>query len=251
MDTIKDGAQCFDNWAYDILHGRVESILALEKQSKEQYPKAYKYVTGEDGEKSIGICNSTKADAYCFNACIPENNKKVFANVQVSFHDLRHIAEQYVISYKHRREELENSRLLAEQNLEEERKKYAESSASHKSSPPNISSSNSNSEQENTTPEDATPSEKTKAEIVSFVDTVLYLNGEAKKTQKNAIFIPVICQEKKPAYVVLQPDFQNLLGKRLDLLLQKITIGKLRIVASGKKKQQDNESIYFYLSDIK
>ena len=32
VETMKDGAQCFDNWAYDILHGRLERTLAAERR---------------------------------------------------------------------------------------------------------------------------------------------------------------------------------------------------------------------------
>jgi hypothetical protein len=110
MECLRDGAQCFDNWAYDILHGRMERILANEKQAGEKYPKTFKYTTGENAEKSIGIMNSTSG-GYCINASVPgEDNKKVFCNIPISFHDLRHIAERYVISYQKRKDELEQIR---------------------------------------------------------------------------------------------------------------------------------------------
>ena len=118
MECLKDGAACFDNWAYDILHGRMERILNAEKQAGEKYAKAYKYTTGENKEKSIGIMNSTNGE-FCINASVPgEDNKKVYCNVPISFHDLRHIAEWYQISYKSRKDELEAIRVKAvnEQN---------------------------------------------------------------------------------------------------------------------------------------
>ena len=70
MDCLRDGAQCFDNWAYDILHGRLERVLSAEKQAGEKYPKCYKYTTGENAEKSLGIMNSTSG-GYCVNASVP------------------------------------------------------------------------------------------------------------------------------------------------------------------------------------
>ncbi|MBP3784495.1 MAG: hypothetical protein J6I68_14715 [Butyrivibrio sp.] len=110
MECLRDGAQCFDNWAYDILHGRMERILANEKQAGEKYPKAFKYTTGENAEKSIGIMNSTNG-GYCINASVPgEDGKKIFCNIPISFHDLRHIAERYVVSYQKRKDELEQIR---------------------------------------------------------------------------------------------------------------------------------------------
>ncbi len=127
MECLKDGAQCFDNWAYDILHGRLEKTLAAEKQKGEQYPKAYKYVTGENAEKSIGLCNSSNG-GICINACVPgDDGKKVFANIPVSFHDVRHIAERYMVTYAPRLAELEEIRKkaaveLAKWNKDEEEK---------------------------------------------------------------------------------------------------------------------------------
>lgn len=110
MECLRDGAQCFDNWAYDILHGRMERILANEKQAGEKYPKTFKYTTGENAEKSLGIMNSTNG-GYCINASVPgSDNKKIFCNIPISFHDLRHIAERYMISYQKRKDELEQIR---------------------------------------------------------------------------------------------------------------------------------------------
>ena len=115
MDCLRDGAQCFDNWAYDILHGRLERVLSAEKQAGEKYPKCYKYTTGENAEKSRGIMNSTSG-GYCVNASVPgkDGDGKIYANVPVSFHDLRHIAERFMISFEPRRNVLEEIRRKAE-----------------------------------------------------------------------------------------------------------------------------------------
>ncbi len=114
MECLRDGAQCFDNWAYDILHGRFERILNAEKQAGEKYPKSYKYTTGETAEKAIGIMNST-IGGYCVNASVPgEDGKMIFCNIPVSFHDLRHIAERYMVSYEPRKKALEEIRIKAE-----------------------------------------------------------------------------------------------------------------------------------------
>ncbi len=113
VECLRDGAQCFDNWAYDITHGRFERVMAAEKQAGEKYPKAYRYTTGENAEKSVGIMNSTNG-GYCINASVPgEDGKKVFANIPVTFHDLRHIAERYMVSYQPRKDELEEIRRKA------------------------------------------------------------------------------------------------------------------------------------------
>ena len=116
MDCLRDGAACFDNWAYDILHGRIERILSAEKQAGEKYPKFYKFLTGETAEKSMGIMNSQNG-GYCMNASVPgDDDKKIYANVPVSFHDLRHIAERYMVSFEPRRSELEEIRKKAEKD---------------------------------------------------------------------------------------------------------------------------------------
>ena len=78
MDIQKDGTTCFDDWAYDITHDRrAESILYKEKQSGQQYPMHYKYVTGEKGDKSVGICNSRNGSGYVINAAVPDQAKAV------------------------------------------------------------------------------------------------------------------------------------------------------------------------------
>ncbi len=111
MECRKADAACFDNWAYDILHVRLERALAAEKQNGEKYPKAYAYATGENAEKHIGICNSTKG-GYCINAqsmITPEGKneaQKVYCNIPISFHSLRYIAEMYYDTYEVRRKEL-------------------------------------------------------------------------------------------------------------------------------------------------
>ncbi len=131
MNVAKDGAQCFDNWAYDILHGRFERVMVAEKNAEEKYPKAYKYVTGEKAEKGLGIMNSTTS-GYCLNAYVPgKDGKTIFANVPVSFHDLRHIAERYQYSYEERKKELEDIRRAA---VKAEQQKIAKAAAADKQS---------------------------------------------------------------------------------------------------------------------
>ena len=117
MDTIRDGAQCFDNWAYDITHGMLSRVLASEKQRMVQYPEYYKYATGANGEKTIGICNSQQAGKYVINASISKETgekdakgkpkyKSTYANIQCTLHDLRHLAESFQMTYEARRREL-------------------------------------------------------------------------------------------------------------------------------------------------
>lgn len=147
IECFRDGAQCFDNWAYDILHGRFERTLANEKMNKAKYPNAYKYITGENGEKSLGIMNSTTGE-YCINAPVigkdgkpvfildeKGNKKQIFASVPVSFHDLRHIAEWYLISYQDRKRELEQIRKKAAEEWHDSDEPSSSDSAQTSSEP--------------------------------------------------------------------------------------------------------------------
>ena len=103
MDIIKYGFPCFKKWANDILSpsGRFERIMNHERQQNEKYPKAYKYTTGEKGNKSIGICNSTNG-GYCINASISKDGKNVYANIPVDFGDLQILAQAFTDSYAER-----------------------------------------------------------------------------------------------------------------------------------------------------
>ena len=115
MECMKDGAQCFDNWAYDILHGRFERTMQAEAQAGEKYPKFYNYATGESAEKSVGIMNSTRG-GYCINASVPGEKGKNYCLIPISYHDLRHLAERYLVSYKVRKDELEQLRCESARN---------------------------------------------------------------------------------------------------------------------------------------
>lgn len=116
-----DCAACFENWAADILgyipgHPNIRAlrsmwkVLADESAAGEKYPKNYKATTGENGEKSVGICNSTKG-GYCINASSAIDGKKVFANIPVSAYDLLRIAIRFEETYATRREEILDIRM--------------------------------------------------------------------------------------------------------------------------------------------
>ena len=82
-------------WAQDIRSGRFFNVLLAEKQAGEQYPKYYKYTTGNSGEKHVGFMNSTNG-GYCINAKTYEGEKNKFANVPVDNIWLRMFAEMYL-----------------------------------------------------------------------------------------------------------------------------------------------------------
>lgn len=129
MECQRDGANCFDDWAYDILHDRrLERILAEEKKNGEKYAKYFNYTTGESGNKHIGITNSMNGNKYVITASIMDKSgQRKSANIPVSFHDLRHLAERYLISYRTRIKQLEGIRISSEKKMTEERAEYRNS----------------------------------------------------------------------------------------------------------------------------
>lgn len=118
MDVTKYGFPCFKKWVNDILSpaSRFERVLSNELKAGEQFPKYYKFVTGDKGDKSIGICNS-KNGGYVINASINKNGKRINANIPVDFGDLVIIAHNFLESYEERERELSLIRKNAEKNF--------------------------------------------------------------------------------------------------------------------------------------
>jgi hypothetical protein len=116
MDIVKYGFPCFRKWSNDILGSsrRFERIMADEAKNGEKYPNYYKYVTGEKGDKSVGICNSSKGGNYVINASITRNGKKIFANIPIEFGDLQLLAENFERTYADRQRVLDDYRAQAE-----------------------------------------------------------------------------------------------------------------------------------------
>lgn len=86
----------FDNWMDDVLSRTFARMLRAEAESGEKYPKYYKYVTGENGEKSVGFANSTgKSGGYVINGSTVVNGSRVFANVPVDYNWLATTAKYY------------------------------------------------------------------------------------------------------------------------------------------------------------
>lgn len=82
----------FDLWADDVLDvsKTFKKTIETEAQAGEKYPVTYKYVTGSNGEKSVGFCKSTIKGAFAtVNGCTVKDGKKVFANVPVDYNWLR------------------------------------------------------------------------------------------------------------------------------------------------------------------
>lgn len=116
MDIVKYGFPCFKKWVFDIRSGRLERVLAAEAKAGEQYPKFYKYATGDKGTKLIGICNSRNG-GYLINASVLKNGKRVAANVPVDLGDLLLLADNFTRAYEAREQELLNIRIEAEKRV--------------------------------------------------------------------------------------------------------------------------------------
>lgn len=94
FDIFQD-IDCFDNWADDILSGTMRDVLEAEAKAGEKYPKEYKYITGKDGEKSVGFMLS-RTGSPLINASIKEQGKKaVYANVPLTYGWLKTVAKQF------------------------------------------------------------------------------------------------------------------------------------------------------------
>lgn len=111
MDIQHDGFLGFDDWAYDIIHGRMERILDMEKHMKTKLPEYYAYTTGSYGNKHIGICNLPSDDGlfaskYMIILAVADENNKKSASFPISFHDLRKLAERYQLTYRSRKYQL-------------------------------------------------------------------------------------------------------------------------------------------------
>lgn len=130
MDVVKFGAPSFDAWAYDALHGVMQRALAKEKAEGEQYPKAYAFVTGENGSKTLGIANARKEGLLLLNAgTIGPDGKKTYANVQCTFADIRRLSADVTDAYASRRRELLKLTLKASEEWRSRSAEQADRSA--------------------------------------------------------------------------------------------------------------------------
>lgn len=74
------------SWLKDFTDTRyAQRVLATEKANGEKYPAHYRYVTGENGSKTLGIANSTTDGAYVINGSVlGRDGKRVYANVPIA-----------------------------------------------------------------------------------------------------------------------------------------------------------------------
>ena len=86
----------FDIWADDILNGTLARVIAAEKKAGEEYPKTYKFVTGDKGQKSVGFAMSSSGNGYVVNGSIVNSEgKREYGNVPVDYMWLRILAKNF------------------------------------------------------------------------------------------------------------------------------------------------------------
>lgn len=83
-------------------------VMEKEKTAGEKYPKRYRFTVGLNGEKMVGICNSSmEGKEYCINATIERDKKKTTVNIPISYYDIYEIADTFSKTYKKRERELQ------------------------------------------------------------------------------------------------------------------------------------------------
>lgn len=85
----------FDLWADDVLDKTFMRNIESERAAGKQYPETYKYITGSNGEKSVGFCPSRNGSFIVINGCTVKDGKKVFGNVPVSYDWIRTLMKWY------------------------------------------------------------------------------------------------------------------------------------------------------------
>lgn len=103
----------FDCWCDDILADKFLDKLIEESKAGEKYPKYYRYITGKDGEKSVGFMLS-RTGGPMVNASVKEQGKKaVYANVPLEYWWLKSLAKQFKRTVAPRFAELDKTLMAA------------------------------------------------------------------------------------------------------------------------------------------
>lgn len=86
----------FDNWSDDVLGipEKFRKTIEAERAAGSTYPKAYKYVTGNNGEKSVGFAPASKGFAV-INGVTVKDGAKQYANIPVDYDWIRTVCKRY------------------------------------------------------------------------------------------------------------------------------------------------------------
>lgn len=89
----------FCNWMEDVQNYRMYKIIEAEKASGEKYPKSYKFITGVNGEKSVGFAPATSNAAFVvINGTYKSDSGTQYANVPVDYNWLRTTARWFFLT---------------------------------------------------------------------------------------------------------------------------------------------------------
>lgn len=129
VNTVKDYAFTFEDFKHEFLHD-IETpydflqTMAYEKEhpvknkAGVQMPGRYRFVTGKNGEKYVGIMPSSDGKGYVICGQAVVNGTYVHPMIRVSYYDLYHIVKAYDETYEERRAELKALRLQGMKDVE-------------------------------------------------------------------------------------------------------------------------------------
>lgn len=97
----------FYNWMEDVQNFRLYKIIEAEKKENSKYPKHYKFITGTNGEKSVGFAPSTIKTAFVvINGTYKSDSGNQYACVPVDYDWLRTTARWFFLTSKGYYEEM-------------------------------------------------------------------------------------------------------------------------------------------------
>lgn len=104
----------FYNWMEDVQNFRLYKIIEAEKKENSKYPKHYKFITGTNGEKSVGFAPSTIKTAFVvINGTYKSDSGNQYACVPVDYDWLRTTARWFFLTSKGYYEEMAETTVKA------------------------------------------------------------------------------------------------------------------------------------------
>lgn len=182
----KDNVLDFTNFCEEVLWSPDKpykrmfvKVMAQELSDGVKYPKRYKWVTGFDGEKSVGFANSTKG-GYVLNA----NNGDLHVNIPLSDVAIEDICIEFMETYAKRLEELKTLRNKGMDNYESFFKKNGETVDTDSDSTENKEEAATNQQSKADEPKaDATPKSEAQS---SAAEKPAKTNDVAENTASNS-----------------------------------------------------------------
>ena len=89
----------FANWMEDVKSFSMHQIIENEKSQGKKYPDYYKFTTGTNACKTVGIGVSTANNAFAtINGSFVSNGTTIYANVPVDYNWLRTLARWFLLT---------------------------------------------------------------------------------------------------------------------------------------------------------